>query len=38
MHWSEVAGWVGQGGAFLGTKRYVINSLLKILYMPFEIL
>nr|AHB50479.1 6-phosphofructokinase [Mayetiola destructor] len=21
MNWSEVAGWVGQGGAFLGTKR-----------------
>ncbi|GFW04401.1 ATP-dependent 6-phosphofructokinase [Trichonephila clavipes] len=21
MHWAEVAGWVGQGGAFLGTKR-----------------
>jgi 6-phosphofructokinase 1 len=21
MTWSEVSGWVGQGGAFLGTKR-----------------
>ena len=21
MKWSDVTGWVGQGGAFLGTKR-----------------
>ena len=21
MSWAEVTGWVGQGGAFLGTKR-----------------
>lgn len=21
MTWAEVTGWVGQGGAFLGTKR-----------------
>lgn len=21
MEWSDVTGWVGQGGAFLGTKR-----------------
>lgn len=21
MQWSDVTGWVGQGGAFLGTKR-----------------
>ena len=21
MHWTDVTGWIGQGGAFLGTKR-----------------
>ena len=21
IHWTEVSGWVGQGGAFLGTRR-----------------
>ncbi|KFM71331.1 6-phosphofructokinase, partial [Stegodyphus mimosarum] len=28
MHWSEVAGWVGQGGAFLGTKRTLPDPIM----------
>ncbi|XP_035223402.1 ATP-dependent 6-phosphofructokinase-like isoform X2 [Stegodyphus dumicola] len=28
MHWSEVAGWVGQGGAFLGTKRTLPDAIM----------
>ncbi|XP_042857911.1 ATP-dependent 6-phosphofructokinase-like isoform X5 [Penaeus japonicus] len=28
MNWSEVTGWVGQGGAFLGTKRTLPDKYL----------
>lgn len=28
MTWSEVTGWVGQGGAFLGTKRTLPDKYL----------
>nr|QID05234.1 phosphofructokinase [Neocaridina davidi] len=28
MKWSEVSGWVGQGGAFLGTKRTLPDKYL----------
>ncbi|GBM93687.1 ATP-dependent 6-phosphofructokinase [Araneus ventricosus] len=28
-HWSEVADWVGQGGAFLGTKRTWPNEIME---------
>lgn len=26
MKWADVTGWVGQGGAFLGTKRTLPND------------
>lgn len=29
MHWSDVTGWVGQGGAFLGTKRTLPEGKFK---------
>ncbi|ROT70143.1 phosphofructokinase [Penaeus vannamei] len=32
MTWSEVTGWVGQGGAFLGTKRTLPDKYLDQLY------
>ncbi|XP_054722411.1 ATP-dependent 6-phosphofructokinase-like [Uloborus diversus] len=28
MQWAEVAGWVGQGGAFLGTKRTLPEKVM----------
>lgn len=28
MKWADVTGWVGQGGAFLGTKRTLPNERL----------
>ena len=28
MSWTDVTGWIGQGGAFLGTKRTLPQRLL----------
>lgn len=36
MHWSEVAGWVGQGGAFLGTKRTLPENIMQLVVDQFK--
>ncbi|XP_042903613.1 ATP-dependent 6-phosphofructokinase isoform X2 [Parasteatoda tepidariorum] len=36
MHWSDVAGWVGQGGAFLGTKRTLPATIIDKVVAQFK--
>lgn len=31
MFWSDVTGWVGQGGAMLGTKRTLPNDRIPMI-------
>lgn len=37
VHWHDVAGWTGQGGSLLGTKRSVSSPLVLLVFIFYEV-